>query len=77
MNDTPYSEPVMKVIHCVSVASLGAGKPDGIGADMDEVRDLLVMRFGMTTEAADGAIKMAENEGVLNYNGDGSEENAA
>lgn len=70
MNDAPYSEPVMRVIHCVSVASLGAGKPDGIGADMDEVRDLLVMRFGMTTEAADGAIKMAEDEGALDCGSD-------
>lgn len=62
---TPYSEPVLKVLHCVSVASLGDGKPDGFGADLEDVRDLLVMRFGMTTEAAEGAIDMAKREGAI------------
>jgi len=47
------------------VASLGDGKPDGFGADLEDVRDLLVMRFGMTTEAAEGAIDMAKREGAI------------
>lgn len=72
MTETPdwtFSKPATMVLWAVSVSSLGAGNPDCIGADMEEVRDLLVMRFGMTTQAADGAIAMAYREGAI-VNGD-------
>ena len=61
----PYSAPVLKVLFCISVVSLGDGKLDGFGADMEDIRDLLVQRFGMTIEAANQAIDMARREGAI------------
>jgi hypothetical protein len=55
----------LKVIHAASVATVTEGLPDGQGADMEDVRDLLVARFGMTKAEAEAAIQTARDEGVI------------
>lgn len=55
----------LKVIHAASVATVTEGLPDGQWADMEDVRDLLIARFGMTEDEAEAAIQTARDEGVI------------
>ena len=65
MTDIRYSKPTLRVLCGVYVVSAAAGNPEGNGADLEDVRDYLIDRFGWTVQGAEDAIQMARSEGAI------------